>query len=116
MVPDDRAKGLTEIIRAAVSHGNTTVVQKAVVQLRTIELLVREQSRLNRVAGVIMVNAYALAGEYDAALRVAKDVTDEQWAADLAVGADLSAAGRRREAASMLARAWRGLQGHWSRS
>ena len=113
---DNRAEGLTEIIRAAAAHGNTSAVQKALVQLKTTERAVRERSELNRFAGVRIAKAYALAGQYDAARSVAKDVTDEPWEADRAIGVALSAAGRRRDAASMLAKAWRGLQDNWKRS
>src|SRR3954454_21799253 len=104
---DDRAEGLTEIICAAVAHGNTGVVHKALEQLRTVERAARERSELKR-AGVKIAKAYALAGDCEAAHNVATEVTDEPWKADRAIGVALSAAGRRREAASMLAKAWRG--------
>jgi hypothetical protein len=112
----NRAAGIAEIIDASVTHRNTNVVQKAIAQLQTVERAVRERSELNRFAGVTIARAYALAGEYDAARSVAKDVTDGSWEADRAVGVILSAANRRPDAASMLAKAWRGLQGNRGRS
>jgi len=106
----NRAKGLVEIIRAAVAHQNRSVVQKAVEQLRSIEPVVRERKELDRFAGVEITKGYALAGETVAARRVASDISDEPWQAHLEIGLALSTAGNKSEAATELATAWRGLQ------
>lgn len=113
---NNRVAGLIEIITSAVAYRNAGAIQKAVALLRKTESEVRERSELNRFAGTKIAKAYALAGEYEAALVVAQDVTDEPWAADSAIGIALSATGRRSDAASILARAWRGLQDNNGRS
>jgi Flp pilus assembly protein TadD len=112
---DDRAAALAEIITAAVARRDTSVITKAVGQLRTVERVVRERRELDRFAGVTLANAYALAGEYDAALSVAKDIVDDRWSADSAIATAMAEAGKWREAAPLLARAWRTLQAQLTR-
>jgi hypothetical protein len=103
---EDATEALSEIIGAAAAHSDSRIVQQAVTLLKTVERAVRERSLLDGFTGAKIAKAYALAGAYDAAHRIAKDMTNERWRAELAIGNALSAAGRGSEAVSMLAKAW----------
>ena len=107
-----RVEGLTEIIDVAATRGDTATLRRAIRDVREAEQTIRKRSGLKGSGGVAVANAYAIAGLYDDADRVARDVTEDPWEATLDIGVAESKARHRAQAASRLADAWRGFQEH----
>lgn len=108
---DERAAALAEIVAAARAQGNRSALQRGITELRAMEPRARESEP------VTFATAFAHAGEFPAALRMAEAIPpDDQWKAHLAIGMELTSAGHRSEAAPLLASGWRGLHANWGSS